>query len=119
MTDKDKVFSWGARDDEPVREHEGDMRSDTEQGHKVEKYQQKIAALEAHVAALLDEVKKWKEKAETGEAKSLQQQHHLDEVKKECMKLREDHGHIQEALKKAELELAWLETELNTAKGEK
>jgi flagellar biosynthesis chaperone FliJ len=119
MTDKDRVFSWIAQDDEPGRSEGGDPRAAGDEAHQLESYQRKIDALEAHVAALLDEVKKWKEKAEDDEAKALEHHRRLDEVKKESMKLREEQGHVQEALQKAQLELIWLENEVKSVKGEK
>ncbi len=119
MTDKDKVFSWITPDDEPGRKEGGNPQSAIDEAQKLEHYQRKIDALEAHVSALLDEVKKWKEKAEDGKAKALEHQRRLNEVKKESMKLREEQGHTQEALQKAQLELAWLENEVKSGKGEK
>jgi len=116
MTDKDRVFSWIAHDNEPDGNDGSEPRPARDEASTLEKYQQRIDALEAHVAALLEEVKMWKEKAEDAGAKAMEHQRRLNKEKKESMKLREEQGHVQEALQKAQLELAWLENEVKTEK---
>jgi hypothetical protein len=78
----------------------------------------KNTATEAQVAALMDEVKLWKGRAEEAAAKAISYRQDVNTMKKQAAELSEELEQVRELMKAAEREATWLQSELRKAKGE-
>jgi uncharacterized coiled-coil DUF342 family protein len=79
---------------------------------------QKSATTEAQVAALKDEVKLWKGRAEEAAAKAISYRNDVNNMKKQVAELSDELEQVRELMKAAEREATWLQSELRKAKGE-